>query len=30
VIQDSGQPIHDLEVITGADKLPSEIGNLLK
>jgi len=30
VIQDSGQPIHDLEVITGADKLPFEIGNLLK
>ena len=30
IIQNSGQPIHDLEVITGADKLPSEIGNLLK
>ena len=30
IIQNSGQPIHDLEVITGADKLPSEMGNLLK
>jgi len=30
IIQDSGQPIHKVEVITGIDKLPSEIQNFLK
>jgi len=30
VIQDSGQPVHELEVINGIDKLPSEINNWLK
>ncbi|MEA2020995.1 MAG: substrate-binding domain-containing protein [Candidatus Caldatribacteriota bacterium] len=30
VIQDSGQPIHNIEVVTGIDKLPSKISNLLK
>lgn len=30
IIQDSGQPIHDVEVITGIDKLPSKIQNFLK
>jgi len=30
IIQDSGQPIHELEVINGIDKLPSEIHKLLK
>jgi len=30
IIHDSGQPIHDLEVVTGADKLPDELSYLLK
>ena len=29
IIQDSGQPIHNIEVITGIDKLPLEIYNLV-
>lgn len=30
IIQDSGQPIHNIEVVTGADQLPSELCYLLK
>ena len=30
IIQDSGQPIHNIEVVTGADQLPSELRYLLK
>ncbi len=30
IIQDSGQPIHDIEVVTGADKLPDELNYLLR
>jgi molybdate/tungstate transport system substrate-binding protein len=30
IIYDSGQPIHDLEIVTGADKLPDELSYLLK
>jgi len=30
IIQDSGQPTHDLEVVTGTDKLPDELNYLLK
>ena len=30
IIQDSGQPIHNIEVVTGADQLPSELCYLSK
>lgn len=30
IIQDSGQPIHEIEVATGAEQLPSELSYLLK
>ncbi|MEA3454309.1 MAG: tungstate ABC transporter substrate-binding protein WtpA [Candidatus Caldatribacteriota bacterium] len=30
IIQDSGQPIHNIEVVAGADQLPSELCYLLK